>query len=451
MTFSELFPVADEVLKDFILHKSDVKLFDFNSANAMMFHMNVLLHEEVMKSPFYGLLQGLSNPVFMLSTKYCEDVRIGMGWIFEDLGPLLEYPSGEGGVHGVQEAVTTERICIFKHNGRARLICTHPGDDNGIPFYNLEEINMRQNCNEVGVLDRETGNKFFSVKQMATRPCVICRARGDGCCCSEVMMSRGFGAMPIETEERTMERLDFSDQAFTVASRQWLSGRFGFHADGLPAFSINSWILSSGDLFNKAKVYLVQQQAQQSTRLRPPLSRSPLERSIFSMMTEKPLRKKALTFGEPKQVLMDAIPSTDAETSENLVDRERVKCDQCDASFGSGWGLRRHIAGVHEKSRNFTCEFCPRTFKQSGHLHEHIRVYHSENGGHDCEICGKRFGVKSKLDRHVIQKHMNVKEFECKLCRRRYKDKHSLNTHTKRKHACEEGQSASEERNRGEG
>uniref|UniRef100_A0A7S3A9G9 C2H2-type domain-containing protein n=1 Tax=Rhodosorus marinus TaxID=101924 RepID=A0A7S3A9G9_9RHOD len=447
MSFSELFPVADEVLKDFLLHKSDVKVFDFNSADAMMFSMKVLLHEEVMKSPFYGILQDLTSPVFMLSTEYCEDVRIGMGWIFESLGPLLEYPSGEGGVHGVQDPVTTERICVFKHNGRARLICTHPGDDNGIPFYHLEEISMQKNCSEVGVLDRETGDKFFSAKQLATRPCVICCARGDGCSCSEVMMSRGFGPISMGTEERTMEILDFSDEAFTIASRQWMSGRFGFHSNGLPTFSINARILSSGDLFSRAKIYLVQQQIQQSAGLRHPASRSPLERALISMMTRKPRKKNVWPCGESAVLWVDFIPSTDAETSENLVDRGRLKCDQCDASFGSGWGLRRHIAGVHERSRNFTCEFCARTFKQSGHLREHVSVYHSESGGHDCEICGKRFGVKSKLDRHVIQKHRNVKRFECKLCRRKYKDKHGLNTHMKRKHAWEEKQSAIEERN----
>uniref|UniRef100_A0A7S3A8K3 C2H2-type domain-containing protein n=1 Tax=Rhodosorus marinus TaxID=101924 RepID=A0A7S3A8K3_9RHOD len=408
MSFSELFPVADEVLKDFLLHKSDVKVFDFNSADAMMFSMKVLLHEEVMKSPFYGLLRALTTPVFMLSTKYCEDVRIGMGWIFENSGPLLQYPSDEGVVHGVRQPVTTERICVFKHNGRAHLICTHPGDDNGIPFYHLEEVSMQKNCNEVGVLDRETGDKFFSVTELATRPCVICCARGEGCSCSEVMMSRGFGPMPMGMEDRTMETLDFSDEAFAIASRQWMSGRFGFHSNGLPTFSINARILSSGDLFNSAKVYLVQQQIQQSTGLRPPVSRSPLERSIFSMMTRKPLKKNVWTYVESAAFLTDSIPSTDAETSEKLVDRERLKCDQCDASFGSRWGLRRHVAGVHEKSRNFTCKFCARTFKQSGHLHEHMSVYHSESGGHDCEICGKRFGVKSKLDRHVIQKHTNV-------------------------------------------
>uniref|UniRef100_A0A7S0G4R2 Uncharacterized protein n=1 Tax=Rhodosorus marinus TaxID=101924 RepID=A0A7S0G4R2_9RHOD len=100
MAFSELVPVADEVLKDFLLHKIDVKVFDFKSADAFVFDMNVLVHEEVMKSPFYGILQALTTPVFMLSAKYREDMRIGMGWVFENLGPLLEYSSGERGVHG---------------------------------------------------------------------------------------------------------------------------------------------------------------------------------------------------------------------------------------------------------------------------------------------------------------------------------------------------------------
>uniref|UniRef100_A0A7S2ZQT3 Uncharacterized protein n=1 Tax=Rhodosorus marinus TaxID=101924 RepID=A0A7S2ZQT3_9RHOD len=103
MSLSDLLPVADDVLKDFILHRSDVQLFDFGSSAPLMFDVTVEAHEEVMKSPFYGFLEALSKPVFTLSASYNDDVRVGMGWVFETRDPLSEYTRGFGGVHDFRD------------------------------------------------------------------------------------------------------------------------------------------------------------------------------------------------------------------------------------------------------------------------------------------------------------------------------------------------------------
>ncbi|KAJ8901401.1 hypothetical protein NDN08_007247 [Rhodosorus marinus] len=415
MSFSELLPVADEVLKDFILHRSDVQSFDFRSSAPLMFEVSVEVHEEVMKSPFYGFLEALSKPVFTLSTSYNDDVRVGMGWVFETHDLLLDYPRGGGGVHEFHDLVSYQRSCVFKHNGKSQVLCTLPAADVSgrfHPFFHIVENDRRSNYQEIGMLDRVSGNKLFSIKQLATRPCELCTLRGEPCLCSNEMVSRGFLPGTDESSDGLIMAPDLDVAACQVARRRWMAGRFGFHVNGLPAFSVNAKLLSSGEMLERARIFLVQNQAQKSTSLCP-ISHSILQRAIMSVL-EKKEQENAVSGDK---------------------DAERFKCDRCGASFTRIWSLRRHVAGVHEENRQFACELCSRTFKQSGHLQEHLRTNHSRNGGHSCEICRKRFGVKSKLERHMYQKHSNIRMYECELCLKKYKDAHGLKTHVKRKHS----------------
>ncbi|KAJ8901400.1 hypothetical protein NDN08_007246 [Rhodosorus marinus] len=470
MDFSELFPTTDEVLKGFVLHKSDVKVFDFSSASPMMFSMSTLIHEEVMKSPFYGILNAMISPIFLLSMKYSDDVRIGMGWIFEKQGPLLGYSSEGGTVHAGNEAVTYERICMLKHDGKRHYIATlSGGDETGLPFTHVVEVNARSNSCEFGMLDRETGVKLFGIKQLSTRPCVICYARGEACVCTQEMVSRGFEPLPLTIQSGDgLRSFDFNDDVFQRSFRQWMGGRWDFHVNRLPAFSVQSDLLSSGEAFERAKTYLVEQEIQQSIRFRPPVQRSSMERALASIVSWNERKESRQAIEESSNtgdatdpsIATDPEASTDqdvstepkasrnsnvqttleaaTELSAELVDSPRIGCKKCRASFTSAWGLRRHDAGVHQNTRSFPCEFCSRTFKQSGHLNEHLRAYHSKGGGYECEECGKRFGVKSKLDRHIIGKHTDIRLFACKMCHMKYKEKHQLAVHTRRKHSSTE-------------
>eukprot|EP00189_Rhodosorus_marinus_P000310 CAMPEP_0113958204 /NCGR_PEP_ID=MMETSP0011_2-20120614/3248_1 /TAXON_ID=101924 /ORGANISM="Rhodosorus marinus" /LENGTH=375 /DNA_ID=CAMNT_0000968957 /DNA_START=193 /DNA_END=1317 /DNA_ORIENTATION=- /assembly_acc=CAM_ASM_000156 len=375
MEFSKLFPTTDEVLKDFVLHKSDVKVFDFRSASPMMFSMSTLIHEEVMKSPFYGILNSMTSPIFLLSMKYTDDVRIGMGWIFEKQGPLLGYSSEGGTVHAGNEAVTYERICMLKHEGKRHYIATlSGGDEGGLPFTHVVEVNARSNTCEFGLLDRETGVKLFGIKQVSTRPCVICYARDEGCVCSQEMVSRGFEPLPLTIQSGDGQRsLDFNDDIFQSSFRQWMGGRWDFHVNQIPAFSVHSDILSSGEAFERAKTYLVEQEVQQSIRFRPPVQRSSLERALASMLSVNERRESRLAIEEPsntgdgtdRHVATDPEASTDqdvstdpgewiepktskkgnlqnatepsTELSAELADNPRSECKKCGASFSSAW------------------------------------------------------------------------------------------------------------------
>mmetsp|Transcript_2571 Transcript_2571/g.11317 ORF Transcript_2571/g.11317 Transcript_2571/m.11317 type:complete len:274 (+) Transcript_2571:451-1272(+) len=261
------------------------------------------------------------------------------------------------------------------------------------------------------MLDCVSGNKLFSIKQLATRPCELCTLRGEPCVCSNEMVSRGFLPGTLESSDGVILAPDVDVAAFQVVRRRWMSGRFGFHVNGLPAFSVTAKLLSSGEMLERARILVVQNQLQSSTRLCP-ISHSILQRAIMSVLAKK----------EQENAVSDD------------KDAGGFKCDLCGASFSRIWGLRRHVAGVHDESRQYSCELCSRTFKQSGHLQEHLRTYHSSRGGHSCEICRKRFGVKSKLERHMYQKHSSIRMYECEVCQKKYKDAHGLKTHVKRKH-----------------
>uniref|UniRef100_A0A7S2ZIV3 C2H2-type domain-containing protein n=1 Tax=Rhodosorus marinus TaxID=101924 RepID=A0A7S2ZIV3_9RHOD len=426
MEFEDMIPVADEVLKDYMLHKGEVKVFDFGSAAPLMIEVKVIFHEEVMRSPFYGILKSFENPIFVTSVQYKEKVRIGMGWSFEDSGPLIEYPTGNGGWHSTSEVTTRTRICFFEHKGCAHLLSTPRGGDTpGQPFIHVVQKDGETNYQEVGILNEETGAKIFGVRQSATRPCVFCSARDEPCLCSRKMISTSFGPTALRREKFLAGTLRFDDEAFKSTSDQWLSGRWNFHVNDMPAFSTHARVLYAGTMFENAKNFLCQREIMKSAILYEPVS------SSSDSMALEGGQGSVAEFGVDLDV-SDGMSSDAKETYAKV-----YECKKCDTVFRRAYDLKRHDAGVHQTSRSFACEKCSRTFKQKGHLNEHMKAFHSEAGGHECEVCGKRFGVKSKLLRHVVAVHTNMRLFPCKYCGKKYKEKHLLNHHLRHKHPNE--------------
>ncbi|KAJ8901403.1 hypothetical protein NDN08_007249 [Rhodosorus marinus] len=380
MEFEEMIPVADEVLKDYMLHKGEVRVFDFGSASPIMIDVKVIFHEEVMRSPFYGILKSFENPIFVTSVKYKEKVRIGMGWSFEDSGPLIEHSKGNGGWHSTSEVTTTTRICFFEHKGCAHLLSTPRGGDTpGQPFLHVVQKDGETNYQEVGILNEETGAKIFGIRH---------------------------------------------------TSDQWLSGRWNFHVNDMPAFSTHATVLYAGTMFENAKNFLCQREIMKSAILYEPVSSSSDLENVASMHLEG-VRGSVAELGVDLDI-SDGMSSDAKDTPAKV-----YECRKCDTVFRRAYDLKRHDAGVHQISRSFACDKCSRTFKQKGHLNEHMKAYHSEAGGHECEVCGKRFGVKSKLLRHIVGVHTNMRLFPCKYCRKKYKEKHLLNHHLRHKHPSE--------------
>jgi len=432
MEFTDLVPVADEILKDWMLHKSEARVFDFKKATPIMVSVNVTVHDEVMRSPFYGLLSSFERPVFLLSMMYSKQVRIGMGWTFDDVGPLLEYSNWKGVSHDRRDVLTYQRFCMFESNGVANLLCTPiGGETQGIPFIHILEKDGATNYSEVGILDNDTGSKIFSIRETSVRPCVFCSARDEPCACSHEMTLRSFGPNIPRKGGSIASGFGFNDEPYVHTAKKWLSGRWGFHANGLPAFSTNAVVLSGGNLFDKARNYICQQEAQQIC--------GPRQFPILEFGVNSGAAHAVLGRGEGVkfEFLSDSV-SDQMSSSSSKAPEPRWKCRICDATFSRVYDVKRHEEGVHSSSRGFACPQCSQTFKQMGHLNEHLRAKHSESGAHICSLCGKRFGVESKLTRHVLLVHMDIRKFECRYCNKTYKEKHIMMRHMKKKHGAQQ-------------
>ena len=74
------------------------------------------------------------------------------------------------------------------------------------------------------------------------------------------------------------------------------------------------------------------------------------------------------------------------------------KCESCDKSYTSQYGLMYHKL-THTGIRPFKCKECGKNFKTSAHLTIHERIHTGERP-YKCQQCGKRFIQQSSFTRH---------------------------------------------------
>ena len=67
------------------------------------------------------------------------------------------------------------------------------------------------------------------------------------------------------------------------------------------------------------------------------------------------------------------------------------KCDVCDASFISKFGLNKHIASIHEGRKPYQCESCTASFATKHALKYHTTSVHENLRPFQCEICETSF------------------------------------------------------------
>jgi len=141
----------------------------------------------------------------------------------------------------------------------------------------------------------------------------------------------------------------------------------------------------------------------------------------------------------------------------DMVERKRYGCSQCDAQFKKLCEVSVHVKNTHWKLR---CEFCRQPFKDEATLQRHHEKYHS----HECSLCDDIFPTKLKRLRHVQRDHKkpkpprrkptkthfchcgkafsrkaylqthqrtheDVRPFECETCGRRFVDRTNLRRH----------------------
>ena len=91
-------------------------------------------------------------------------------------------------------------------------------------------------------------------------------------------------------------------------------------------------------------------------------------------------------------------------------------CEDCDAKFSTNGDLQIHIKRVHLKIKDFECKECDAKFSTNGHLKDHIKKVHLKIKDFECKECDAKFSTNSDLQRHIKQVHLKLKRFECKDC-----------------------------------
>ncbi|KAJ2941943.1 hypothetical protein O0L34_g10761 [Tuta absoluta] len=82
-------------------------------------------------------------------------------------------------------------------------------------------------------------------------------------------------------------------------------------------------------------------------------------------------------------------------------------CELCDKYLGSGWAMKVHIKGVHQKIREpktKVCDICGRAFQTNAVLAKHRRTHTGERP-YKCIHCPAAFAQSSALNSHTRTQH----------------------------------------------
>ena len=106
---------------------------------------------------------------------------------------------------------------------------------------------------------------------------------------------------------------------------------------------------------------------------------------------------------------------------------KEVACNFCEKKFTLR-RLKRHIKGVHEKTKDNLCKICNKFFSDEW-ISNHIKTVHEKikNSG-KWEFCEKSFCKSYYLKLHIKKVHENILEYACNLCNKTYSDSTTLKT-----------------------
>lgn len=106
------------------------------------------------------------------------------------------------------------------------------------------------------------------------------------------------------------------------------------------------------------------------------------------------------------------------------------RCGHCPKSFGSAFGLRRHVRASHAARQHYTCPRCRFNPTSLALLHEHYKRCHASE--RLCDRCGESFRTAQKFWRHTPAcRQRAVPTFECVFCREAFPDARTRLIHQK--------------------
>ena len=106
------------------------------------------------------------------------------------------------------------------------------------------------------------------------------------------------------------------------------------------------------------------------------------------------------------------------------------KCIWCHASFSRKPYLKKHIETIHEGKKLYKCALCEIAFSQKSQLKTHTNNIHDQ-GMLTCHFCDKKFELLNDVNNHIQEKHPKTddKPFKCKICDSAYSRKAYLKKH----------------------
>ena len=109
------------------------------------------------------------------------------------------------------------------------------------------------------------------------------------------------------------------------------------------------------------------------------------------------------------------------------------KCAECSYSFSEKGGLTKHTNRVHLNLKPFECTECQSSFSQKSDLTRHTNGVHLKLRPM-CDQCGKSFFSKQGLQTHINAVHLNLKLFKCSTCDASFATNYDLKKHIENVH-----------------
>ena len=95
-----------------------------------------------------------------------------------------------------------------------------------------------------------------------------------------------------------------------------------------------------------------------------------------------------------------------ADPNLNILEGGRFSCPEsdCQCSYISKGGLKKHMNSMHKKLYRYWCNTCKIGYMDRCRYYDHVSA-HTGVKRHTCSICEMKFMNKSNLKKHVLHFH----------------------------------------------
>ena len=99
--------------------------------------------------------------------------------------------------------------------------------------------------------------------------------------------------------------------------------------------------------------------------------------------------------------------------------------------------LRRHVAAVHEKRKDFDCDECDKAFPTEEYLLKHQKAHHTDSynarAKFKCYVCRMHYMSINGLQKHNLRVHKSTKH-KCGSCDKTFEQYTTLKVHVSKSH-----------------